>query len=351
MRKLTVIVTSLLLLSNVFAEIKFSGHARVRPRIDIEDDGIFGGKTTDVHYLYRGRLNLEANIGDGWYFKTSLGHNGPSYWNGKFGDGDYLPSPSSDTTAARTTVDFMELYFGHNGEKCGFSAGIIPMKSIGNPTLDLHFYPQDVVDIPFYILNNDATHGFNFYKNIFGGKLDAFLTVDENVVEVTVDITGTAKDMDTYSLGLQYSMDFGGHQIQPIFWKTFAPRDVPSPMTVGANIKFPELAGFNFSLSGAYTKQNVENTEEYFGHTIRAKVVKMLGVHSLVAWFDNAKVTRSEDDYTDFNYLWVHFKYFAYKSDLGSFYIQPTFRLHMRDILTEEDYTRTRFEITTQFTF
>ena len=44
MRKLTVIVTSLLLLSNVFAEIKFSGHARVRPRIDIEDDGIFGGK-------------------------------------------------------------------------------------------------------------------------------------------------------------------------------------------------------------------------------------------------------------------------------------------------------------------
>lgn len=343
-----------MIISNVFAEIKFSGHARVRPRIDIKDDRENGNKTTDFYYLYRGRLNISADIGDGWFFKSSLGHNGPSYWNGKFGAGDYLPADSSITTASRTSVDFMELYFGHKGEKCGFSAGILPLNSIGNPTIDLHFYPKYVVDIPFYIKNNDATHGFNFYKNIFDGKLEAFLTVDENVVEITEDVTeNISKDMDTYSLGLQYSIEFAGHKIQPVFWKTFAPENEASPMTIGANFKFPELAGFNFSLSGAYTQQNIENEniEKYTGYTIRPKISKDIGQGNLVAWYDLAKVTYKENNYTDFGYLWVHYKFFAYKSDLGSFYIRPTIRYHVENTPDKKDYARTRFEITTQFSF
>ena len=64
-------------LSLIIAEINFSGDARVRPRLDIKDYGP-DKSSMDLYYLYRARLNVDASIGEGWFFNGKLGTNSPS---------------------------------------------------------------------------------------------------------------------------------------------------------------------------------------------------------------------------------------------------------------------------------
>ena len=54
------------------SEIQFSGDARFRPRYDIKENGD-GSSTSDLYYMYRARLNMKADIGEGWFFNTQLG--------------------------------------------------------------------------------------------------------------------------------------------------------------------------------------------------------------------------------------------------------------------------------------
>ncbi len=154
-----------LILSSAYAQITLSGDARLRPRFDVKDNGAYGTKSEDFYYYYRARLLVEASIGDGYFFKTRLGHNGAAYWVGKFGSGD-LPSSLSNPNAGRGHVDFMELYFGHTGEKFGWSGGIIPVKH--NPMLDIHYYPTIILDKAWDTYNNNAAHGFDFNINWLG---------------------------------------------------------------------------------------------------------------------------------------------------------------------------------------
>ena len=64
------ILLCLISISFLIADIHISGDARVRPRYDITENGD-GSSTSDLYYMYRARLNMKADIGDGWFFNTS----------------------------------------------------------------------------------------------------------------------------------------------------------------------------------------------------------------------------------------------------------------------------------------
>ena len=51
--------------------MNLSGDARIRPRLDIKSNGNENLDETDLYYLYRGRLNIDADIGNGWFFKST----------------------------------------------------------------------------------------------------------------------------------------------------------------------------------------------------------------------------------------------------------------------------------------
>ena len=68
------LIICLTVFSFIMADIYISGDARVRPRYDITEYGD-GTSSSDLYYLYRGRINVKADIGDGWFFKTQLGTN------------------------------------------------------------------------------------------------------------------------------------------------------------------------------------------------------------------------------------------------------------------------------------
>ena len=166
----------LISLSFIIAEIQFSGDARFRPRYDIKENSD-ASSTSDLYYLYRARLNMKADIGDGWFFNTKLGTLGVAGMT-KIGTSDNEPG---NINSYRPTVSFMELYFGNKSEDWGFWAGAFPLKY--NPSLDLHFYSDKLVDIPFVLFNNSSTLGFAGYKSLMGYKVNWFLSVDNNVVE------------------------------------------------------------------------------------------------------------------------------------------------------------------------
>ena len=105
MRKTLLCLVSL---SFIITEIQFSGDARFRPRYDIIENS-HGSSTRDLYYLYRARLNMKADIGDGWFFNTKLGTLGVAGMTKK---GTFDNEPGN-INSYRPTVSFMELYFGN----------------------------------------------------------------------------------------------------------------------------------------------------------------------------------------------------------------------------------------------
>ena len=71
MKKIIFLVLSL---SFIIADINISGDGRIRPRLDIIDYGN-SESSIDLYYLYRARLDINADIGGGWFFNTKLGTN------------------------------------------------------------------------------------------------------------------------------------------------------------------------------------------------------------------------------------------------------------------------------------
>ena len=124
------IILCLISLSFVMADIHISGDTRVRPRYDIKENGD-GSSTSDLYYLYRARLNVKADIGEGWFFNTQLGTNSVAVMTrlGTLnGDESFSFNPS---------LSFMELYFGSMKDDWGFLGGAFPLKY--SPALDLNF--------------------------------------------------------------------------------------------------------------------------------------------------------------------------------------------------------------------
>tara|TARA_B100002051_G_scaffold226103_1_gene221685 strand:+ start:39 stop:1079 length:1041 start_codon:yes stop_codon:yes gene_type:complete len=345
MRKTLLCLVSL---SFIIAEIQFSGDARFRPRYDIKENSD-ASSTSDLYYLYRARLNMKADIGDGWFFNTKLGTLGVAGMT-KIGTSDNEPG---NINSYRPTVSFMELYFGNKKEDWGFWAGAFPLKY--NSSLDLHFYSDVLVDIPFVLLNNSSTLGFAGYKVFVGTKINWFVSVDNNVIEKTEfsdEDLQPIDDCDDFTLGMNTLLNFGSISITPRFLTSFGGmEDDIHPTTIGANISLPNILGFDSEMS-YYSSTNGEDGDDgfYEADHMRVSLNYPFNDGKLKFFYDLA--SKNEDKVS---YLWMSYTMPIYESDIGSVSITPTFRLQNgKGAGTEsfdEEYSRSKIEVTTQIKF
>jgi hypothetical protein len=353
MKKLfTAVILLTLVITGVYADITITGDARVRPRLDIVDLGSYDNRTDNIYYFYRARLNVAADIGDGYFFKTKLGYNGAANF-AKFGTGT-LPTGISLASAGRSPLSFMEVYFGHQSKTYGWAAGIIPVPH--NPLLDMHFYPGKMANIPWLLFNNAAAPGFDFNYRLAGGKFDIKILVDNNdgvKVSSEGDVIDSLTTTDQYSLDASYSLALSGIKLTPQFLMTISDEGDPAPMTYGAGLALPKVAGFGVSAYFGLTSQNAGDTNAYSGWITRAKLVGMLGPGALTAWYDMATYTPDDASLepTNTSFMWISYTYTLHKSDKGSVTLAPTYRLYTQETEGTLDYSRTNIELTTQITF
>ncbi|MBT7198917.1 MAG: hypothetical protein HN914_00565 [Candidatus Marinimicrobia bacterium] len=353
MKKLfTAVILLTLVITGAYADIKMTGDARVRPRLDIVDQGSYDNRTDNIYYFYRARLNVAADIGEGYFFKTKLGYNGAANF-AKFGTGT-LPTGISLASAGRSPLSFMEVYFGHQSKSYGWAAGIIPVPH--NPLLDMHFYPGKMANIPWLLFNNAAAPGFDFNYRLAGGKFDLKVLVDNNdgVKESSEgDVIDSLTTTDQYSLDASYSLALSGIKLTPQFLMTIADEGDPAPVTYGAALALPKVAGFGVSAYFGMTNQNADDTNAYSGWITRAKLVGMLGPGALTAWYDIATYTPDDASLepTNTSFMWISYTYTLHKSDKGSVTLAPTYRLYTQETEGSLDYARTNIELTTQITF
>ena len=354
----TILMVLILITTGVYADITLSGDARVRPRLDIVDLGEFGNRTDNIYYFYRARLNVAADIGDGYFFKTKLGFNGAANF-AKFGTGA-TPTGTSLSSSGRSTLSFMEVYFGHQSKSYGWAAGIIPVPH--SPLYDMHFYPGKMANIPWLLYNNASASGFDFNYMLAGGKFDLKVLVDNNdgvKVSVDGDVIDSLSSTDQYSLDASYSLALAGMKVTPQFIKTIADDGDAAPMTYGATLGLPKMAGFGTSAYFGMTSQNADDTEAYTGWIARAKLVGKLGPGALTAWYDMATYAPDDDalEPTKTSFMWISYTYTLHKSDKGAVTLAPTYRLYTqkrdKDVNDANglDYARTNIELTTQITF
>jgi hypothetical protein len=354
MRKLfTTAIILTIMITGAYADITMTGDARVRPRLDIVDQGSYGNRTDNIYYLYRARLNVAADIGDGYFFKTKLSYNGADNY-AKFGTGDLPLTGVSLSSAGRTTLSSMEVYFGHQSKTYGWAAGIIPVPH--NPLLDMHFYPGLMGNIPWLTFNNAASSGFDFNYMLAGGKFDIKILVDNNdggKVSSDGDVIDSLTTTDQYSLDASYSLALSGIKLTPQFLMTISDAGDPAPMTYGAGLALPKVAGFGASAYFGLSSQNADDTDAYAGRIARAKLVGKLGPGALTAWYDMATYTPDDDSLepTNTSFMWISYTYTLHKSDKGAVTLAPTYRLYTQKTEGIRDYARTNIELTTQITF
>lgn len=375
MKRFFTAVLALLMLSmagSISAEIKFSGDARLRPRMDIRDNTSFGTdaetntKTTDGYYLYRARFNIKGDIGDGWFGHVQLGTSGFAYWTGKFGDPSYSsphkPSSSSVEGANRGSVDFMLIYFGRKTDKFGYWGGLIPVNGLSNPLLDVHFYPSIMIDVPYFLYSNNGAHGFAGYIGFEKTKLNLTLLADNNYgkkVETTVDSTaGTdfsteAATHDQYTLMVDMPLKLGEATVQPVAMFTVADRGMDAPMTFGANLTSPKFGQFTLYGTAAMSMQRAGGAaNEYDALYFRAKAVGKVGKGTFHGWVDIAERKFDESGYKEkFFYFWLDYQIPVYKSDVGSVSIKPTWRYIQKKVDDVLDNKRHKIELTIDFKF
>ena len=377
-------IVALLTLTTAFAEITLSGDARVRPRLDVTDQGDYGNNSSDFYYLYWARLNVLAKIGDGYFFKTQLAHNGAGSFVGKFGTGT-LPSSASISSGGRGTVDFMLLYFGHEGERFSWSTGLIPVG--GDIFLDAQFYPIKPLDIPWILFNNNAAFGADFSYKLAGQKVNLRVFVDDNsgktvegdivsaidtsyawiinqdsgvvvrdtsITSSTVDPNQTTRDQ--YTINLSYPISLAGFKLKPQMYMTISDEGMAAPLTLGAEFELPRFAGWGLSASAGVTSQKVETTEfpgAYTGSFYRAKMWGKLGPGAFLTWIDVLSLNPDLADLSDVNStsLWISYKWKLYQSDAGEVSFKPTYRQFIQKIDGQQDLTRTFIELTTEIKF
>ena len=348
------ILLSIIALSFLMSEIQFSGDARFRPRYDIKEygDGV-SSDTADLYYMYRARLNMKADIGDGWFFNSKLGMNQISA-HSKLGQ---VYDDEAISYTYKPTISFMELYFGQMKDDWGFWAGIFPLKY--NPSLDLHFYDDKLVDMPFVLLSNGAIGGFAGYKTVMGHKLNWFLSVDSNVVERIEPVEGDpVDDCDDFTLGMDASLTFGSVAVTPRFLTSFGgTEDDIYPTTFGGEISLPEFAGFNWgtsyyvSVNGEFSKlMETQDIDGYYkSDHMRFLLSRLINDGKLKFFYDIA----SKDD-DNVSYIWLSYTHTCYKGDMGEVTMTPTFRLQTGKGAGgefDENYSRSKIELTTQIKF
>lgn len=371
---LTTSVMLLVLLSADFtlAQIKIGGDARFRPRLDQDDRTDAGGTyKSDVYYMYRIRLNINADIGDGYYFRTKLAHNGIAFY-GKMSTGlsaEVFGAYGRDyrENGRRLSVDFMEMYGGRDTKTFGFKMGLFGVGSFSNIVYDVHYLPSLMIDIPFFIFNTDALYGASVYfaagpgKLTFSGYIDDArgAKVEDKDGNLVTDVT------DQYTFEANYAFGAGDWKIQPIVMMTVAD-SAAAPITFGANITAPKLDGWALSAgmflsSSSKTESEINYTEygmrgnEYSAWKARVKVVGNVGPGQLT-WFGELggltnKYENGTEQKNSFLYSWLGYKFTVYKGEAGQFTIEPEWRLMKYDNEDVNLRTRNKFEVNFDFKF
>jgi hypothetical protein len=366
------IILSLIAFSFLMSDIQFSGDARVRPRYDIKENGD-GSSTSDLYYMYRARLNMKADIGDGWFFNTQLGTANTAGMTTMGVDEDITAWGPGNQNSNRPPVNFMQLYFGSMKDDWGFWAGAFPLKY--NPSLDLHFYSDKLVDIPFVLFNNSSTTGFAGYKSMYGYKLNWFLSVDNNVTEREEPVDDSndepIDDCDDFTLGIDAQLTFGSVSVTPRLLTSFGGTDDDIyPTTFGADILLPEVAGFNSSFSYHLSTNGEEGDDGYYeADHMRLSLSRKIKEGKLKFFYDMASVSNAEynqnidlnndgilnKDNDQVSFLWLSYTHTCYKGDMGEVTLSPTLRLQngkgAGTDSFDEDYSRSKFEVTAQIKF
>jgi len=331
------LITILVLLPTLaLAKITLHGQAQVRPRMDLYTfaDSL-REDVTDFYTQYRLRMDVHADIGDGWFAHSRLGHNGVAYWM-KFGEGvasrDYIV-PST----ARGTMDMLEMYFGYEGELVGGHIGMVPISGVSNPILDLHYYPDRVLDIPFHRYSQNALPGFHGYAQFGPGRLSLGAFIEDNSGS---KIGGEQVGQDAFAILLEYRLRLLGFEFSPQFLNTSAADSIAAPMSYGFNLATPRFAGLKPSFNAFWTSQTVEDTlsgvAAYDGYHFRARVEGALGPGCLMFWHDWAKVGDQKA-----RYFWISYRVRLYRSDEGEVTLAPIYRLQTVD----DDFTRAKIEL------
>lgn len=232
MKKLLTTTLMLMLLvvaSDLFAQLKISGDARFRPRLNIDDKTENGGtKSNNVYFMYRVRLNLNWKLGDGYFMQSRLGHNGLAGY-GVFGLGlspDALGAYGKEYSASgkRMSLDIMLLNGGRATDTYGYKMGLFGAGSYSNPIYDIHYFASAMIDIPFFIFNNDGLFGASAYYKAGPGKITLTAIYDNPFGSSIEDADGNVLyDLsDQYTFYADYNMKFSGWGVQPMVMMTVA---------------------------------------------------------------------------------------------------------------------------------
>ncbi|MBU0472547.1 MAG: hypothetical protein KKF62_00130 [Bacteroidetes bacterium] len=370
----TILVLMLLIVSSdLFAQLKITGDARFRPRLNIDDKTENNGTlTTDVYYMYRLRLNFNWNLGDGYFLQSRLGHNGIAGF-GVFGKGlspDALGTYGTDyaESARRMSVDVMLLNGGFASDNYGYKLGLFEAGAYNNPIFDVHYFAKSLIDIPFFIFNNDGLFGASAYYKAGTGKITLGAFYDNAFGKSVENAAGNevSSQNDQYTFYADYNVKLANWSVQPMVMMTVAD-SAAAPITFGANITSPKLVGdLALDLSAIYSSNSVKQAEvtytdygmvgnEYTAWKVRAKVSGKLGIGSLFAYvelgnredtFDNASTRKN-----DFLYSWLGYSFTVYKGEAGSFIITPEWRHIATDVEGVNTQTREKLEVNFDFKF
>ena len=347
MRKMLIVALVLTMLPiTAFSQAKITGDVRVRPRMDVTTADANTDAVTKNYVLYWGRLNVDADIGDGWSFHSKLATNFVGHWSGYWGENTQVGAEMVHGFVDRPAISWMEISMGKNAGNWGFKAGNLPLNGVADHIVDLHYYPTAPVDIPWAIYHSQSIQGINGFVNAGPGKLNFALAVDENLN--TDEGDGL---VNTKTLMADYGATFGGITVKPQMAMTMTNDSTDAPTTMGAGVS-AKVAGF--TLSGTYlmTSNTVEGGTlgKYDGTHIRAGVKGTVGPGFLLAWYDMATHTPDGGDQSDYSYIWVLYKYTIFSGDKGAIVVMPTARMRT-GALGNADYSRNKFELTFQLNF
>jgi hypothetical protein len=371
-KKIILLALFFIFSNQAFSQVSFSGDARFRPRYDITDKtGDGKTQTENMYYQIRARLRMKADIGDNWLFKAMLSAN--DYGNYSKSSDSGLAKASGTTSAnesgGRPGLSFMELYMGHQGEDWGFKVGLLLMGGFSNPIFDIHFYPAKMIDIPYFIYNNDGHYGFSGYYKLGPGKLNAAFLVDDNKGALSEDIDGNevSNTNDNLTLYLKYKMPVTDEiSISPeLLAPIVADDSSAAPITVGANVSLPALSGLKPSLFFGYTQQGEEDFDpagdkipgmpnnKYTAWLVRGKIVGKIGPGSIYFWMDyGSRVDELASDIKyNFYYHWLNYTFTLHKGEYGSFSVSPEWRMihKMREDKTIETRHKIEFRFDIKF--
>lgn len=348
----TFVFLSFATVSAASAQVSFSGDARFRPRLDLDERPENNTDNSDFYYMYRLRLNMTAAIGEGYYVKSRLAHNGIAFYQ-KGGQGDkpdIFGNPTNNVSrdaARRPSLDMMYMYLGRATSNFGFDIGLIPIPGYSNPLWDLHYYPGLMVDVPFFIWNTDGAFGGRTYYDMGPGRLTIHTLLDQDALDnrETTDGVPVVESNDQYTITAAYSIPVAGLRVEPMLMKTFESEtqtftdgvadpliERGAPLTLGANLVLPKFSGFTPSATFGYTMNDVAS--DYDGWLGRAKLAGPLGPGSLLAWVDVASRTDNLDGgdvTTDFLYWWLAYSFPIYAGERGSFTMTPEWRFLNKD--------------------